>query len=231
MTIQKAIADRAEALHDTADAMAEIQEYLYSGLGLTKSKTKTKEKIMAEWSTVAAVPTGNFEQPDTGMHQAVCAFVNNIGTQRGEYEGKPTFKEQVIISWELDQKLTIGDYAGMPFMISKFYTLSLHEKSGLRKDLENWRGKVFTDDELSGFQLQNLIGANCFLNLIESKTGKRKISAIMPVKKDMAKLVQTMDKPSEKYQAFIDKLRAQSIEMGEKAEVTGHGTDDTVTPF
>lgn len=52
-----------------------------------------------------------------------------------------------------------------PFIVQKRYTLSLHEKAGLRKDLESWRGKSFTGDELQGFDLEVLIGICCLLNV------------------------------------------------------------------
>ena len=38
------------------------------------------------------------------------------------------------------------------------YNLTLHEKGQLRKDLETWRGKAFTDTEIAqGFDLEQLI--------------------------------------------------------------------------
>jgi len=42
-------------------------------------------------------------------------------------------------------------------MISKRYTMSLGEQSTLRKDLESWRGKKFTPEELQGFDLNACI--------------------------------------------------------------------------
>lgn len=168
-----------------------------------------------DWNDITARKPENtdFPQPDAGMHQAVCVFVNNIGTHKSEYQGKTIYKKQVVISWEIDQKISGGESDGKPFMVSKFYTLSLHEKAELRKDLEAWRGRQFGEDELSGFDLKNLIGANCYLNLVETDRGKRKIASIMPIKKTDAKLSPTMDKPSPNFQAWIDRLRADSEEM------------------
>ena len=42
--------------------------------------------------------------------------------------------------------------------ISKNYTLSLSEKSSLRLDLQTWRGRDFTAEELRGFELEKILG-------------------------------------------------------------------------
>ena len=83
----------------------------------------------------------DFEKPPLGMIQAVCVWFHDIGTQRGEYMGEPKIRKQVIVTWELAEKMTTGEFAGQPFLMSKYYTQSLDEKATLRKDLENWRGK------------------------------------------------------------------------------------------
>jgi len=171
-----------------------------------------------------ATNEGTFEQPSTGMHQAVCAFVHDIGTQVGEYMGVRKVRQQVIVTWELADKMKTGEYEGKPFNMSKFYTLSVSEKANLRKDLEGWRGKPFTEDELKGFDLKKLIGANCFLNLIESKTGKRAIASVNPLPNNMVKIQVTQHEPSEKFMQFIEKKRAESLEAQ-----TGNGAGHPVS--
>jgi hypothetical protein len=156
---------------------------------------------------------GNFETCDVGVHQAVCVFVEDIGTHEGSYNGKPIQRHQIVICWEIAQNMTQGEYAGNPFMISKFYTLSLSEKANLRKDLQSWRGKDFTDEELKGFDVEKLKGANCMLNIVEhekrDKSKTVKIAAIMPVSKDTKKMKPVCTKAPE----WIGKLRNESIEM------------------
>lgn len=156
---------------------------------------------------VIAKEEKNYEAIPVGMQQAVCAMICDIGTHKGEYQGKPTERHQVVVIWELDEKKTEGNFAGEPFQMSKFYTLSLGEKANLRKDLESWRGRQFTSEELQGFDLENLVGANCFLNVIEDKE-KQKIAAIAPLPKGMAKIKPTMTQEPE----WIAKFRAKSIE-------------------
>lgn len=161
---------------------------------------------------IIATNEGNFEQPPTGLQQAVCVFVHDIGTQKGDYMGKPTEAHKVIVSWELGEKMTTGDYAGKPFMISKYYTLSLSEKANLRKDLESWRGQAFSETELEGFDVEKLIGANCYLNLVKNDKGKVVISAITQLPKGAGKLVPVNTVPSENYMKWINRERAKSVE-------------------
>ena len=64
--------------------------------------------------------------------------------------------------------------------ISKFYTLSLHEKSNLGQDLVSWRGRPFTETERQGFDITKLIGVTCQLNVMHTDSGKERISSVMP---------------------------------------------------
>ena len=159
---------------------------------------------------------GDFEKTPTGNQQAVCAFVEDIGTHRGEYKGVPNERHQIVVCWELAETMTTGDYAGKPFMISNFYTLSLSEKAKLRKDLESWRGRTFTQQELDGFDGEKLIKANCLLNIIEEPNAegkmRTKIASISPIMKNMTPLEIVNTEPP----AWIDKMRQQSIEATEE---------------
>jgi len=118
---------------------------------------------------------GNYEPVSQGLHHAVCYGVYDLGTKYNEKFGKSTHK--VLINWEIpEERMEIekdGEKKNLPRAISKEYTLSLHKKAGLRKGLENWRGKAFTDQELEGFDITKLLGANCQIQVIhETKDGK-----------------------------------------------------------
>lgn len=137
-----------------------------------------------QWSDSGS---GDFEQPPIGTHVARCVKIIDIGTQKGEYQGKATFKRQVIIGWELPTELMgEGDYAGKPFVVSRFYTASLSEKANLRKDLANWRGRDFTDQELAGFAAKNILGKTCMLSLTLNDKGKVRVTGVMAAPKGMA---------------------------------------------
>ncbi len=123
---------------------------------------------------------GDFEQPPAGTQVARCVRIIDIGTQFGEYQGKPNAARKIVVSWELPNALmTEGDYAGKPFLVAKWYTASIGEKANLRKDLVNWRGRDFTEDELRGFDVKNILGAPCLLSLTANEKKKVRVTGIM----------------------------------------------------
>lgn len=116
---------------------------------------------------------GNFKKVPPGAYIGRCYSLIDLGTQTsqgGQYAGKSAHK--IRIGWELfgedeaGQPLTV-DVNGvqMPMTITKSYTMSLHEKSGLRKDLAAWRGRDFTEEEARGFDVSKLMGAYCMVNV------------------------------------------------------------------
>lgn len=82
---------------------------------------------------------------------------------------------------------------GRPFSVSKTYTASLASTGNLRPDLESWRGRPFTIEELEGFDLTAILGAPCMLNVIHEISKKNadrrypKITSITPLAKGMQK--------------------------------------------
>lgn len=127
-----------------------------------------------------------YEPTPTGLQQAVCVFVEDMG-----YEPNMNQKmaRKCVLLWELKELMKNG----MPFMISKSYTLSLNEKANLRKDLEAWRGKVFAPEELEGFDLEKLKGANCMLNVMEYPKANgdmgTKVTNVMALPKGTERLI------------------------------------------
>lgn len=127
---------------------------------------------------------GDFEQAPAGTHVARCVRLIDIGTQHGEYQGKPNALRKVVVTWELpNETMTEGDYAGKPFLVNKWYTASLGEKANLRKDLVNWRGREFTDDELKGFEAKKILGTTCMLSLTPNDKGKVRVTGVMKLPK------------------------------------------------
>ena len=102
-----------------------------------------------------------------GTHIARCYSMVHIGTIEWEYMGDKKYSDKVRISFELPHEMREWgeDKFESPMSISKEYTLSMHEKSNLRKDLESWRGKSFNDNELP-FDVTQLIGKCCNLSVI-----------------------------------------------------------------
>jgi len=106
-----------------------------------------------------------------GMVGAVFAFVESIGKHEDTYQGVTKIKDYARIGWELAQKIDLpGDkYHGKPYLLTRKYTLSMHEKSGLRRMLEEWRGKKYTKAEVKqGVDLAMLIGKQCCINVVHN---------------------------------------------------------------
>ena len=123
-----------------------------------------------------------------GTHTAICYSVIGIGTQINERF--QSAHKQVIIMWEMCDENIVIDGEEKPKAMSKTYTASLNEKATLRKDLESWRNKAFTPEELKGFDLQNILGKPCLLSVVEEeKNGNKysKIASIASIPKGMNK--------------------------------------------
>ena len=136
--------------------------------------------------------SGDFTPIPEGMHHAICYGIYDLGTHFSEKFGKSAHK--VLILWEIPNiRIDVevgGEVKNLPKSISKQYTLSLNEKAILRKDLESWRGKRFSKDELGGFDLARLIGANCQLQILHHEKDGRvysNIQTIVPVMQGMSR--------------------------------------------
>lgn len=116
---------------------------------------------------------GNYKRVPAGAYIGRCYSLIDLGTQpsTGQYAGKPP-AHKIQIGFELfgeDEQgnpLTVDvDGKEMPMTIKKSYTVSLHEKAGLRRDLAAWRGKDFTDEEAKSFDVAKLLGAYAMVNV------------------------------------------------------------------
>lgn len=108
-----------------------------------------------------------------GNHIARCYSVVDLGThtEEGQYGVKTNRK--IRISWELPDELHKfkEDKGEEPFAVHKTYNFVMGEKATLRKDLEAWRGKAFTPQEMDNFELKHLLGAACMVNVTHAEKG------------------------------------------------------------
>lgn len=125
-----------------------------------------------------------FTPAPSGVHQAVCVDVVDLGVLDVTWQGVSKKQHKVNVAWQINEDRDDGK----PYLVFKRYTLSLSEKSNLRKDLESWRGRKFTSDEERGFDIERLIGVNCLLNVTHNHVGDRtfaNVVSIMPLAKGM----------------------------------------------
>ena len=117
-------------------------------------------------------------------YPAVCNMLVDLGDQYSEKFDKTS--RQILICWEIpSEKLDNGESR----RLSKTYTASLNSKGNLRRDLIAWRGRDFTVDELKAFDLKNIVGAPCMLQVIhrvgQDGTKRAVIGGIMKLPKGM----------------------------------------------
>lgn len=120
---------------------------------------------------------GNFKRVPQGMFIGRCYQLIDLGTQRANGQYGEKMQHRIRIGWELldeddnGEPLTV-EVSGktVPMTISKNYTLSLHEKANLRRELAGWRGNNFTDEEAKSFDVSKLLGAYCMINVTHSET-------------------------------------------------------------
>lgn len=139
---------------------------------------------------IATAANSQRELIPAGNYVARCYQMIHIGTITETIMGEEKTLNKVRIGWELPTELKVfkEENGEQPRVISKEFTLSMHEKSSLRKALASWRGKDFTEGEAKAFDITKLLGATCMLNIIHkpSKDGLKtyeEIAGITPMPK------------------------------------------------
>lgn len=131
----------------------------------------------------------DFELVPEGVYIARCIRIIDLGGQTSEVKGKTKTQQKLQLSWELledadGEKIRMED--DRPFMVHKKYTASLHEMAMLTKDLQAWRGRKFTDAEIAGFDMKNVLGKYCMMQIAHREVGDRvyvNVETIMTTKR------------------------------------------------
>jgi hypothetical protein len=132
---------------------------------------------------------GDFTPVPAGLHLARCYRIVDLGTQSTEYMGETKHQRKIMLGWELHGKDDEGNELvtgrGDPLAIFKNYTLSWNDKANLRIDLQGWRNKPFSEEEMRRFDISSVLGAWCMLNVVQrpGKNGKMysNVGSIAPV--------------------------------------------------
>lgn len=175
---------------------------------------------------IAKAQASNFMPPPPGTHAAVCVDIVDLGMLEVSFGGKNKKQHKIRVVWQLAEVR----HDNKPFEASKRYTLSLHEKAALRKDLESWRGRPFTAEELEGFDLEKLLGAAALLNIIEEKKADKTYANIASI----MRLPKGMESPTPRdYVRVVDRKQAETPadEPPQYPEEWGAGITDDDVPF
>ena len=171
--------------------------------------------------------SSNFIPVPTGMHLARCYRIIDLGTQESTYMGNVKQLHKVMFQFEVHSEDAQGNPTvtskGDPMTVSKNFTLTLADKSTLRKDLQTWRGKDFAPEELKGFELKNVLGQWAMLSVVETQNNGNtytNIATINPVPSSMKKnglpegknelkLFSIDDADLELFESFSDNLKTK----------------------
>lgn len=131
-----------------------------------------------------------------GMYPSACCWVIDLGTQPSS---NPSWKarQMVLLGWELLDEVVEFEKDGVkqsfhPKM-SRSFGLSFgsaKKPTEFRKLLESWRSRPFTDEELKGFDLKNVVGVNGLLTVVHNnKEGNTyaNVGSVGPLMKGMPK--------------------------------------------
>lgn len=157
---------------------------------------------------------GDFERISLGTHRAICINVFDLGLQPG-YEGGPPTRKCYLL-FEAEER---EENSGKRFQVGKIYTQSIGDKSNLGNDLASWRTRPFTAEEKKGFELANIIGKPCQLNMVAPAKGDRpKIGTILPA--DKSRPYWTPETSKDFVPKFIQKMIDEQIHEAIKPKGT-----------
>jgi len=109
-----------------------------------------------------------------GTHVARCYQIIHIGTIVDTYQGEEKLVNKVRLVFELPLETADFGKGEQPFSIGRDFTLSMHEKSGLRAFVQSWLGKAMSDSEASKFDIGTLLGKEAMVSVMHrtANTGR-----------------------------------------------------------
>ena len=132
-----------------------------------------------------ATDKSDYKPIPEGTHHAVCSALIDLGYQEAFGATKP----QLLLRFEFPgsrvEREKNGAKASEPMVKWQFYTKSLNKKANLRRDLEGWRDRGFTKEELAGFDLRSIVGHACQISIIHDHSGDQVKDKIRTIGKFM----------------------------------------------
>ena len=119
---------------------------------------------------------------EPGVYMAVCVGIIDLGEQYSEMF--KNYSNKCMIVWEIPGETIEVDGEQKPRQLSKEFTIASSSKSNLRKFIESWNGKSYSDEEFVEIDLFDQIGKACQLNVVLNSTGEyANVDNIMPIPK------------------------------------------------
>lgn len=139
---------------------------------------------MADEVTARATENeSKFKPHPEGTFGAVCVDVIDLGLKVDSWQGQTKIQPKCVLVFA-SGKLNPG--TNDPYDVSLEFTLSMSDKSNLRRFLESWRGKKYTEEQAkAGVPLHKLEGKSGLITVEhhDSKSGRTygKILTISPL--------------------------------------------------
>jgi hypothetical protein len=101
---------------------------------------------------------------DPGKYDATCYSIIDLWSQEIERQWEKKMQRKVLIWFEIHWQYIERDGEKLPLVKSKKYTLSMSEKSNLRKDIKSWYWK----DQWENFDLFELLERKAEITVIHN---------------------------------------------------------------
>lgn len=121
----------------------------------------------------APVQTTEFTLPPAGLHSAVCCDVVDLGVIETSFG----IKHKMFISWLINAY----DDDGRPLIASKRYTVSMHEKANLYRDMSTWFNVQFNEEQAAAFDFDKLPGRNCMVQIMHQDNNGKTYANVITV--------------------------------------------------
>ena len=119
---------------------------------------------------------------EAGVYMAVCIGFVDLGEQYSDKFKNYSYKGMYI--WELPGETIEIDGEQKPRQLSKEFTISASNKSNLRKFIETWNSRSYSDEDFMEFDVFEQVGKPCQLNVVLNETKEyANVDNLMPIPK------------------------------------------------
>lgn len=143
----------------------------------------TEEEVIAREGAVSNIPPHPF-----GQFALRCIDLIDHGMVERTWKGRTQKQHRIVLRFWAGETFEGDDGKTLPLWVDAWFTLTLSEAGNLRPFLEEWRGQPFTEEELDGFNVARLVGAELLGQVSHNVTPKRtyaNLGSVMRLPKEM----------------------------------------------
>lgn len=123
----------------------------------------------------------NIPPHPAGSFAMKCIDLIDYGLVDMTWQGVTRKKHRICLRFWCGETFEDEEGKERPLWVDHYLTLSLHENSALRPFLESWRGQMFTEQELEGFNVAVLVGVDAWIGLGHERKGERTFCNILSI--------------------------------------------------